>query len=628
MSKTRNPDLNTIEDLGEPFKTNIGGTHLFAEAPLTGFYHQGEDYPDLVVKQDPRTDRNMIEVFAANFMKGLMQKLCESGEELIADTGFIRASNKDDNSKPYVYSSRFEGNVLFKDAIAALAVKAENDREADTLLSDNNNKIPNKPYWPFWPTPAINYWLEKKPDRYNLEYIPLVATSLFLGDADINAGNFFVVPKDKGLGAVTAVFDSKSDNENQKIFEVYDDNNVRVTRFDFGGIRGLTGTTILNPLDGILHYTPLNGAPFWFATFPSSIRNNPNLYSILARISQLTTRNLKNIISPAVDKLQGYCTAPDLIDFIKAQGLPAEIDEQDTEATLLKKIKKAFLYIYTARKISCRYQTLEYLLTLSDSDRKKFNRQNNFLHDVSDENIQRLIKQDKANFYSTELTLKRQYKIYKSTIYKEDIELIGKEKIDISKQEKVEIESIINEKIDISKQEKDETSTIKIYLKDEENLDSIKKPYESFENMQKWLNKKIAKYNDKLLDDLATKYTDRLDELKEELTTDNVQTIYYRYHLAKYIYERKMQDKREGQMHSFFRGIIGFDAGVKIKTAEKIDNALKNGEKVDLELNEYQASQEGNLGDINQKFSRIYTKYVTSSQNENKKHEMHRHWER
>jgi hypothetical protein len=137
--------------------------------------------------------------------------------------------------------------------------------------------------------------------------------------------------------------------------------------------------------------------------------------------------------------------------------------------------------------------------------------------------------------------------------------------------------------------------------------------------MKNWLNNKIEKCSNKLKNcrsnsnAMIYEYFGRLTELRDTLNTGNTEITYYRYHLAKYIYKRKMQSLREGKIHSFFRGLVGFDSDTKINAAISIDTALKEEKTIYLEGNEYLASQEGNLGDINQKFFDLYKEHIACS---------------
>jgi len=273
--------------------------------------------------------------------------------------------------------------------------------------------------------------------------------------------------------------------------------------------------------------------------------------------------DLKYIIHFEVQQLRKEYTITDLIHFIKGQGLFVDMDEQDDEDALFKKIKKAFLYFYTAEILSYRYQTLEYLLTLSMEERKTFNRHAEFVSDISTRYIQQLLKREKIYFESRHLSYERQYNIYKNTLYKENRDLI-----------------------------------------------------EFREILQPCLINKAKKITDKakLLDDITHEYVTRLNELATGLEDNNAEKIYYRYCLAKYIYKRKKQASCEGKLFTFFRSVVSQSAESKIETAEMIYDALQygKGHRIDLKDEKYIAFHEGRLGDINNKFSNVYQTGINS----------------
>lgn len=210
---------------------------------------------------------------------------------------------------------------------------------------------------------------------------------------------------------------------------------------------------------------------------------------------------------------------------------------------------------------------------------------------------------------------KRQYNIYKAELYQDDRKIINNEK-ELSK-------GCSQSEQDISTAASTTTASTSIFKLnlEEENLDSVKKPYESYQKMAHWLYEKIRKYSGDQYqaNEIAREYCDKLQQLRDALTDNNIEKIYYRYHLAKYIYERKMQDSSEWKIHSFFRGVVGFDIDAKVSAAVKIEAALAQGEKIVLDHDAYLASQEGNLGDINKKFVQLYDESIgCSSKDENK----------
>lgn len=545
------------------FKNNIGGLHPFnPPAALTGFYKlknpTSENITKIVVKRDSRHDRNIIEVFAANFMKGLMDELYESGD-LIAHTGFINppADDDDENKKPYIYSALFTGNVLNQDATAAALCL-----ETSPLPEDKKNKqkktediVPNGPGLS---TNHMNLWFKENPDRYNQDYFHLVALSLFVGDPDIHPGNFFVIPENRNDEPKKITLSVVDDED--KEFDVYD--NVRVARFDFGGIRYLSQKMMIKPVQGMFHYNPLTGPPFQFAAFPRWVRKHKNIYTTLSDISLLTIDQLRKCIDNAVDSLKGHCTKEDLYQFIKAQQLPIKENDTDNETTILSKINKTMLYAYTARKASCEYQFLEYLLTLKMNERLQFIQEHPSAaliilklsptdkNKATDTHIKKLIDEFENNLYSKTLSFKDQYTVYKRFIYKNSDSIILKESL----------------------------------------MDKI--------------NKRIEKYNKSLSHNtkLNTAVSKKLNALKDELTNESnpssLNSIHCRYQLIKYIIDRHALLTQEGDVKDFMHGIVGFSAETKINAATKLLKALNGDKGIQLDKKEYHALHDGELGDI------------------------------